>query len=266
MEGVIPGTDVTPVDPKTVVTNVLPAAVPAVEGSDNDNSSSSSNNRGSSSRGRRRSNSGRQQQHKGRAPIAPSQLPAFTEGRKMLAVASRSPVKKVAGSIAHTSRESDPPVLSAVGPSSVNQAVKAIAIARTYLVDDQLDLVVEVQRGDSGGDIKDLIFLNLKKVPLRAEGVLPAGEVQNLKSAGKSGTSQLAGAVAKNIRESKSVKITAVGENPVFRAVDAIVFSRKYLFDDGIDVDFQPEFTHVTFSNGTEVNALEFIILSHQIS
>uniref|UniRef100_A0A7S2RVG6 Stage V sporulation protein S n=1 Tax=Mucochytrium quahogii TaxID=96639 RepID=A0A7S2RVG6_9STRA len=189
-------------------------------------------------------------------------LSQFGEGRKVLAVASQSAVKQVAGSIAHTSRESDPPVLSAVGPASVNQAIKAVAVARSYLEEDLIDLVVQVERGQPGGDIKDLILLNLKKVKLRVQ---PNVEYQNLKSAGKSGTSSLAGAIAKNIRESKPVKITAVGQNPVFRAVDAVCFARKYLADDGLDLEFQPEFTQITFDSGTQANAIQLTVISHKI-
>lgn len=33
--------------------------------------------------------------------------------------------------------------MQAIGPSAVNQAIKAIAIARGYLHDDQLDLTVQ---------------------------------------------------------------------------------------------------------------------------
>lgn len=33
--------------------------------------------------------------------------------------------------------------MQAIGPSAVNQAIKAIAIARGYVYDDQLDLTVQ---------------------------------------------------------------------------------------------------------------------------
>lgn len=211
--------------------------------------------RGRNRGGNRRGGRGQNQGHQGSRAT-----PAFAAGRKTLAVASASPVKQVAGSIAHTTREAElPPVLSAVGPASVNQAVKAVAIARSYLVDDGVDLVVEVQRGEAGGDIKDLIFLNLKKVAVSPQPDEAA--FQNLKSAGRSGTTLLAGAVAKNVRESKPVMITAVGQNPVFRGVDAICFARRYLADDGYDLDFQPAFTHITFANGTEANAIQLVVL-----
>jgi stage V sporulation protein S len=206
-------------------------------------------------------------------------LPVFLAGRKVLSVAGSSLVKQVAGSIAHTSREGEAPVLSAVGPASVNQAVKAIAIARKYLESDRIDLRVEVLRAEAGNDIKDLILLNLRIVP--AQGVvadaaasevaadateedLEDGEYQNLKS-GQGRTSLLAGAIAKNVRENNRVRITAVGQNRVFRAVDAVVSARRFLAEDSLDLEFQPEFTHVTFANGAEANAVQLIVLPHQL-
>jgi stage V sporulation protein S len=254
--------------------------------------------------------------------------------RKVLSVAGSSLVKQVAGSIAHTAREREAPVLSVVGPASVNQAVKAIAIARSYLEADRIDLVVEVARGEAGGDIKDLMLLDLKKVPLpgpkagaapapassaapgvssasaavtaggasptpaaafvpapapapapaapgspaaagkdksdatdglqHGEALVEADDLQELKS-GQGRTSLLAGAIAKNVREHKRVRITAVGQNRVFRAVDSIVSARRFLVEDSIDLDFQPKFTQVTFANGTEANALQLLVIARPI-
>lgn len=205
-------------------------------------------------------------------------LPAFLAGRKVLSVAGSSLVKQVAGSIAHTSREGEAPVLSAVGPASVNQAVKAVAIARKYLETNRIDLRVEVLRAEAGNDIKDLILLNLRIVPAQGgadaaasevaadatEEDLEDGEYQNLKS-GQGRTSLLAGAIAKNVRESKRVRITAVGQNRVFRAVDAVVSARRFLAEDSLDLEFQPEFTHVTFANGVEANAVQLTVLPRQL-
>jgi stage V sporulation protein S len=205
-------------------------------------------------------------------------LPAFLAGRKVLSVAGSSLVKQVAGSIAHTSREGEAPVLSAVGPASVNQAVKAVAIARKYLETNRIDLRVEVLRAEAGNDIKDLILLNLRIVPAQGgadaaasevaadatEEELEDGEYQNLKS-GQGRTSLLAGAIAKNVRESKRVRITAVGQNRVFRAVDAVVSARRFLAEDSLDLEFQPEFTHVTFANGVEANAVQLTVLPRQL-
>ena len=120
-----------------------------------------------------------------------------------------------------------------------------------------------MQRGNPNGEIKDLIYLALKKGPRSPPGDLT---YQDLKSSSNSGASQLAGAIANNVRESRNVRITAVGKDTVFRAVDSLVYARKYLVNDGLDLDFQPEFTQVTFANGTEGNAVMLTVLQHSLN
>jgi stage V sporulation protein S len=56
-------------------------------------------------------------------------------------VSSGSHSTSVAGAIAKSIRDGKAVVLQAIGAAAVNQAVKAIAIARAYLVDDHLDIV-----------------------------------------------------------------------------------------------------------------------------
>ncbi len=46
----------------------------------------------------------------------------------------------VAGAIAALLRQSGAVEVQAIGPHAVNQAVKALAVARSYLVQDELDL------------------------------------------------------------------------------------------------------------------------------
>lgn len=63
--------------------------------------------------------------------------PTPVSGR-VLKVSAKSNPKHVAGSISHTSRSGDSPALIATGAISVNQAIKAIAIARGYLEDNKI--------------------------------------------------------------------------------------------------------------------------------
>lgn len=71
-------------------------------------------------------------------------------GIDVIKVAARSRTTAVAGAIAGIIRQERRAEVQAIGASAVNQAVKAVAIARQYLVDDQIDIVcipefVEVQ-------------------------------------------------------------------------------------------------------------------------
>ena len=60
-------------------------------------------------------------------------------------VSARSFSTSVAGAVAKSIRDAKPVVLQAIGPGAVNQAVKAIAIARGYLRADNLDVVFVVE-------------------------------------------------------------------------------------------------------------------------
>lgn len=64
------------------------------------------------------------------------------EQAPMIKVSAKSRSTAVAGAIAGVIRESREAVVQAVGAGAVNQAVKAIAIARSYLQQDGLDLAV----------------------------------------------------------------------------------------------------------------------------
>ncbi|BDP41693.1 stage V sporulation protein S [Deinococcus aetherius] len=60
-----------------------------------------------------------------------------------LRVSGKSRPNAVAGAVAALLRTQGRVELQAIGPAAVNQAVKALAIARGYLVGDGLDLTVQ---------------------------------------------------------------------------------------------------------------------------
>jgi stage V sporulation protein S len=60
---------------------------------------------------------------------------------EMIKVSGQSRSTAVAGAIAGIMREQGHAEMQAIGASAVNQAVKAIAIARGYLVQDGIDMV-----------------------------------------------------------------------------------------------------------------------------
>jgi stage V sporulation protein S len=59
----------------------------------------------------------------------------------LIRVASGSRSPAVAGAIAGMVRDGKEPTVQAIGAAAVNQAVKASAIARTYLEEDGIDVV-----------------------------------------------------------------------------------------------------------------------------
>ncbi len=61
---------------------------------------------------------------------------------ELIKVSAQSRSTAVAGAIAGVMREHGYAEMQAIGASAVNQAIKAIAIARGYLEQDQIDLAV----------------------------------------------------------------------------------------------------------------------------
>ena len=59
----------------------------------------------------------------------------------VLKVSAKSNPNSVAGALAAVLRERDTSELQAVGAGAINQAIKAVAIARSYLKTSQIDLI-----------------------------------------------------------------------------------------------------------------------------
>lgn len=76
-------------------------------------------------------------------------------------VSASSHATKVAGAIAGILREAPRVEVQAIGAQAVNQAVKALAVARSYLIDDGWDLFAQPSfvTIDSGGEPRSaLVF------------------------------------------------------------------------------------------------------------
>jgi stage V sporulation protein S len=63
------------------------------------------------------------------------------DGREVLKVSAKSRPSAVAGAIAGVVREVQRAEVQAIGAGATNQAVKAIAIARDYLAEDEIDMI-----------------------------------------------------------------------------------------------------------------------------
>jgi len=84
---------------------------------------------------------------------------------EVLKVSGKSVPKSVAGAIAQVLRRETNVVMQAVGPEAVNQAVKSIAIARSYLEDDLLDVVALpcFEKIEIDGMLRTAIKFDLKR-------------------------------------------------------------------------------------------------------
>ena len=73
----------------------------------------------------------------------------------------------VAGKIAHSCREGDPPAALCIGAECINHAVKSIAVARGYLQQDDIDISFQPAFRDTDRSKKSLA-LYLSKQRTRA--------------------------------------------------------------------------------------------------
>ena len=72
-------------------------------------------------------------------------------------------------------------------------------------------------------------------------------------------TTSVAGAIAKSIRESRTVTLQAIGAGAVNQAVKAIAIARAFLVDDSLDIAFVPAFEELTI-DGNERTAVRFYV------
>jgi len=178
-------------------------------------------------------------------------------------VSSNSLVKKVAGAIAHCVRIGGaPPAVMCTGPGAINQAIKAIAIARRYLTDDEEENPTDIIAQPQFDGQSDQLVIRLR----RSRPIDMSMDYSDLTATPGSDPYKVAGAIAGKIRDGERVGMNAVGANAVFHAVEAIAVSRTYLREDRIDIKFAPSFTKVDDPRKGECNAIHFATLSRRLN
>ena len=162
--------------------------------------------------------------------------------RPMLKVSSESKPNSVAGAICNIVRESpsgEPPSVMATGPAAINQAVKAIAIARKYLLEESppVDMLVTPRFEQDLREGSNLV-LELK----RSETIEREPADNDLSAKERTEAHKLAGAIAGRARDGDEVAVTTKGAVPVLVAVKAVALAQEYLQEEGINVSFAVQF------------------------
>lgn len=223
--------------------------------------------------------------------------------KQMFKVGAHSNVKSVAGSIAHTCRRGTTPVVLAAGDKALNQAIKGIAIARSYLEEDsKYDIEMQPEFRSQGGmylflakylrgtkkercvgsellsdskrrkqdidnssDDEDHRHIQNKKDP-KLQGRMGNIDVsQHLRVARHSDPYVVAGAIAKKVRRGEEVNMLCIGGLSVSASVQALCHSRKYLQEDCVSISFQPSFIHLTL-DGQSRSGIRFIVYPRKIA
>jgi stage V sporulation protein S len=180
-----------------------------------------------------------------------------------LKVAATSDAKAVAGAVTLRLRTGNPVRITVMGPSSINQMVKAMAVARTYLEEDRADVAVYTQfvhlRGSEDEAEPERSALQ-STLYLTYQHKYDENEATEYKVAATTNPKSTAGAIANGIRSGKPCKLEALGPQAVGQAIKAIAIGRANLEQDDTDIFFVPQFRTMILSNGRR-SALELLVL-----
>lgn len=180
-------------------------------------------------------------------------------GRNLTKVGANSNPRDIASLIAAQARAAvECPRLQCVGPGATNQAIKAVAISRTYLqasdkagLSAHPDVIVypefvhldAPQPGNAGGGgALSALQLTLCK---RARRHSVDKEGRSLKVSSNTDAKSLAGAIASCTREGSRVELTAIGAGSINQAIKAIAIARQYVEEEAIDLCCRPEFVEL---------------------
>jgi stage V sporulation protein S len=84
-----------------------------------------------------------------------------------------------------------------------------------------------------------------------------------IKVSANSRTSAVAGAIAGTVRDHHRAEVQAIGAGAINQAVKALVLATDYLKNDGISVNFVPEFVDVTIEDKVRT-AIKLVIEAHE--
>jgi len=176
-----------------------------------------------------------------------AQQDAAAEQTPTCLIGPNTDIKLSAGAVANFMREGTPPIVKAISPPNVNQAVKTLALARSYIDDEKLELYVAVDFPEFS-DSAATANVNLHVFQKRQRSDL-SRVVAQLQVSGSSEPSKVAGAIANTAREAttdpRRLCVSCCGPAAMLNALKAIFLARHYLADDGLDLSIIPEFENI---------------------
>ena len=179
-----------------------------------------------------------------------AEIAAAPSGERTLKVSATTNPKKLAGSIVLVCEGGEAPMLLPLGAACVNQAVKAIAIARRDLAEEDEPTYLSCFP-DFRDDGRRTVSMQCDK---EVKGPWSSSDA-DLTVASGTNPANAAGAIAGKVREGLKVAIRACGAEAVSNAVLAVAHARRYLKDEGVDVFFCPEFEKKTSTPSTSSSA-----------
>lgn len=142
-----------------------------------------------------------------------------------------------------------------IGAESVNIALKALSIARSYLKVDPtpMDLSLAPSLDSSVGP--DVLLLAIKRAPL-CNSEASAPEDRSFRVAGGTQPGALGGAIATKLREgARFVSVTSVGPAAALRSIKSIALAASFVEKDRLVLSVVPTFVDLKMLHeGEEVD------------
>ncbi len=176
-------------------------------------------------------------------------------------VGGNQEAKDIANRVCEMCRTGDPPALLTIGGQSVNQAVKAIAIARAEMLREGLQLSFQPAFRHTDRT-KPLIAFYIAKD--RVQRHAPPADDVTLTVAAHSKIVPVAGAISGKVRENLKISLYAIGVDAVTNAVLAVGNARLFLEQDNFDIRVEPEFEKVE-KNGQMMTSMKFSLIAEAL-
>lgn len=194
------------------------------------------------------------------------------KAHNIIKISPNTDPKASGGSIAHRLRSNPSTVVLCSRPESINQAVKSLAIARTFLEAENLTFTVSPVLRDYPEQERVTFIVTRSRLTSTQKRFSNTGAstdtdalaVNDIRVAHASKTPVVAGSIAKRIRTGDRTYVTAMGAASVANAVLAIIRARDYLSADDIDISFRASFVHFEVDAGTR-SGIRFTILRRDL-
>lgn len=146
---------------------------------------------------------------------------------RILKVSGKSHVKNTAGSIAHTARSGDCPILICTGAMSINQSIKAICIARKYVCENDIDLYVRSEFRDEIKQQFSLILYNQSTniLPINTANSTSNSNILKQRHTSQPSTASSSSSVTSNILHQQSPDKHSIDSNIVITDLHDTVHS-----------------------------------------
>ena len=185
-------------------------------------------------------------------------------------------VRKLAGAIAHSLRGHGEVKVRCFGSSCVSKAARAIAIAREYMEDHDLELYCVPAFIEADMDGKSKTGLSMHILAEKRGPPQPDSERVDLKVRSdppnvtdeerRVAVRKLAGAVAHVIRSDKQLTVRCFGSASIGKAVKAIAIARGFVATGGHDLFCVPSFIEADMGGQTKTGISFKVVVGGQTS